>query len=98
MIFLPTVALLWFHMGNLPPGKKTMKKFPVRNAPEGCAKFVDQSVMSDPHARDMHGLGLERLAREGGLSAYDVACNIRRKPKYAACHDAVDVCNLFAAG
>jgi hypothetical protein len=97
MIFLPTALMLWFHIGNLSLGNHNVKKFPVKNAPPGCAKFVDQSKMSDDHARHNHAMGLERLAVEGGLTVDQIARNIRRLSKYAACPDALDVVNLFAA-
>lgn len=67
------------------------RPFPVRNPPPGCPAAVEWSALCDRHARDHHGVGLERLAHEGGLSPYHLTLNIKKRPRYAAAHDALDV-------
>lgn len=74
-----------------------MRPFPVSNPPAGAPSAVRWDALCDKHARAQHGVGLERLAHEGGLSAYHLALNIKRLPRYAAAHDALDVLREHAA-
>jgi hypothetical protein len=73
------------------------RPFPVSNPPAGAPAFVRWESLCDKHARAQHGVGLERLAHEGGLSAYHLTLNIKRLPRFAAAHDAVDVLLEHAA-
>lgn len=75
----------------------TQRPFPVRNPPAGAPAFVKWSSLCDRHARDQHGVGLERLAHDGGLSAYHLTLNIKRAPRYAAAHDTLNVLLEHAA-
>lgn len=67
------------------------RPFPVRNPPEGFPAAVDWSALCDRHARAHHGQGLERLAFEGGLSPYHLTLNIKKRARFAAAHDALEV-------
>lgn len=52
--------------------------FPVLHAPNGCARFVDVSKLSDEWALRVHSQSLDKLAGRGGLSVKEIRVNIER--------------------